>query len=172
MSLKFWSVLPGFHFMFFIDIGGIFKISEICWDGSSSFVGARLFQIWSSIFIIDFPKFYICKNNILKRLPYALIFLKYFWYTKNPYIWVPRGSQIQKSWNLEVLVPHIIKPKFHQTKIDQNNYPELLNLFSKHIFYKNDPNHVNESLKLRFPIFAHSWEPFLVSGKWAVSRRQ
>ena len=36
--------------------------------------------------------------------------------------------KIQKSWNLEALVPHIIKPKFYSTKIDPNNFPELSNL--------------------------------------------
>ena len=32
---------------------------------------------------------------------------------KNPEIRVPRGSNIQKSWNVEVLVPHIIEPTFY-----------------------------------------------------------
>ena len=38
------SVLPNVHFMFLEDIDKIFKIFKMLLDGSSGFVGARLFQ--------------------------------------------------------------------------------------------------------------------------------
>ena len=43
--------------------------------------------------------------------------------------------KIKKSWNFEVLVPHIITSGFYYTKIDQNNSPELLNLLFKYSFH-------------------------------------
>ena len=58
-----------------------------------------------------------------------------------------QGSKIQKSWNFKVLVPPIIKTKFHQTKMKQNNSPELSNLLLKHIFHKNDLANANKTLK-------------------------
>ena len=48
---------------------------------------------------------------------------------------------MHKSWNVEVSVHHIIKLKFDQTQIAQNNSPELLNLFFKHLSHKNGPKH-------------------------------
>ena len=46
--------------------------------------------------------------------------------------------KLLKWWNLEVLVPSIIKPRFYETKTDPNNFPALLNLLFKHIFHKNN----------------------------------
>ena len=53
-----------------------------------------------------------------------------------------------------VLVPHIIKPRFYWTKIDQNSSPELLNLLFKHIFHKNITKH-NKTSHIRSHIFPH-----------------
>ena len=53
------------------------------------------------------------------------------------------GPKIQKLWNLEVLVPHIIKPKLHWTKMKQNNSPELLNILSKVFYPTSAPNRLN-----------------------------
>ena len=43
---------------------------------------------------------------------------------------------IQKPCSLEVLVPHIIKPKNYGTKIDYNNSRERLNLLFNDISIK------------------------------------
>ena len=64
---------------------------------------------------------------------------------------VPRGPEIQKSWNLKILVPHIIKPRFYQTKMKQNNSPELLNLLFNQIFHKKCPTNAKQSPNC-FPI--------------------
>ena len=58
------------------------------------------------------------------------------------------GQKIKKSWNSEFLAPRIIKSRFYETKIDQNNSPELLNLLFKHICHKNGPTNATNTPKL------------------------
>ena len=53
--------LPHFHFMLLINIDPIFKIFKICVDGSSSFVGARLFQK------LEHQNSEVYKHNISKK---------------------------------------------------------------------------------------------------------
>ena len=55
------TIFAKIHSCFVIDIGLIFKILKILLNGSSSFVGARLFQNR------PFFEVHICKNNIFKR---------------------------------------------------------------------------------------------------------
>ena len=83
---------------------------------------------------------------------------KVFWHIQIHKKRFPQGSKIQKSWNLEVLVFPGIKPKFHQTKIDPNNFPELSNLLFNHTSPINNPNKYQTSPKLCFPIFPN-WSP-------------
>ena len=71
------------------------------------------------------------------------------------------GPKIKKSWNFEVLVPHIIKSKFYWTKIDQNNPPEHSNLLFKYNFYISN----NKMTKKRITVFVSispHWSPIRV----------
>ena len=59
------SILAKIHSCFLIDIGPVFKILKILFDGSSSFCGARLSQNWQKM------KSRSDKHNIFLRMfPY------------------------------------------------------------------------------------------------------
>ena len=57
--------------------------------------------------------------NILKHASISFYMSKVFGCT---YSRVPRGSQIQKAWNLEVLVFPVIKQESYKTNTDHHNF--------------------------------------------------
>ena len=56
-------MLPNAHFIFLQDIDPTAKIFKMLLDGSSSFVGARLFQNWH---FVGSQNFEIYKNNLFE----------------------------------------------------------------------------------------------------------
>ena len=69
-------------------------------------------------------------------------------------------SQNQEIMEFGGFIPHIIKSRFHYTKIDENNSPELLELLFKHISHKNSFTNDKKSINCVFPfppIGASNW---------------
>ena len=79
------------------DIDLMTKIPKLFVKGSSSFVGARLFQIWSNM-----SRFWIYRILRFRKIIFSNVHMfsyifEVIWYILNAEIRVPRGSTILKS---------------------------------------------------------------------------